>query len=362
MRKEKNLIFIESVKMDGEYCIDINSGVVTNPKGKVITARNREIMEVLQTNYWTRETKNTFTYALYNWFDRTPFSRAETLGELQLAEKLYNMGFTKIEMRANNADIDFINKHSKEFYQWINTFDKDSWEYIRLYDFEDELKRKDFIEFHKNELPFNYENYSRLIEDIYNDNTYRELSDKDKKTFVNLIFKQVLPFYENILYDYSIYLVVHKVKELFTYAEYLEVEVDRKEFFKQYMALKKCYNVSKAEYDRMALEKNQLKHKALAFENDNFEVVIPTTEEQFKKEANAQHNCVYSTYYPRVIDGKTNVVFIRRKDDVNTPYITCEVQNGRIIQYLGRHNSSIRDNLAIEFKILYSEHLRREWV
>ena len=65
MRKEKNLIFIESAKMGGLYCIDINSGVVTNPKGKVITARNREIMEVLQTNYWTRETKNTFTYALY---------------------------------------------------------------------------------------------------------------------------------------------------------------------------------------------------------------------------------------------------------------------------------------------------------
>ena len=126
MRKEKNLIFIESEKMGGLYCIDINSGVVTNPKGKVITARNREIMEVLQTNYWTRETKNTFT-----WFDRTPFGRAESLGELQLAEKLYNMGFTKIEIRANNEDIDFINKHSKEFYQWINTFDKDSFNQSR---------------------------------------------------------------------------------------------------------------------------------------------------------------------------------------------------------------------------------------
>lgn len=361
MRKEKNLVFIESAKMGGLYCIDINSGVVTNPKGKVITARNREIMEVLQTNYWTRETKNTFTYALYNWFDRTPFSRTETLGELQLAEKLYNMGFTKIEIRANNVDIDFINKHSKEFYQWINTFDKDSWEYVSLYDFENELKRKDFIELHKNELPFNYENYTRLIKEIINDSKYKELSNKDKKTFVNLIFKQVLPFYENTLYHYDIYDMISKVRELFIYAEYLEVEVDRKEFFKQYMALKKCYNVSKAEYDKIALEKNQLKHKALAFENDFFEVVIPTTEEQFKKEANAQHNCVYSAYYPRVIDGKTNVVFIRRKDDIDTSYITCEVENGRIRQYLAKHNNSVRDSLAIEFKILYAEHLKEWW-
>lgn len=359
MRKEKNLIFIESEKMGGEYCININNGVVTSPKGKVITVRNKEIMTALQGKKWREN--NTFTNALYNWFDRNPYGRADTLGELQLAEKLYNMGFTKISIKANSEDIDFINQHSKEFFKWIDTFNKDSWEHIPLWDFETSLKKMQFREFHKNDLPSNCENYSRLIEDIYNDSKYRELSDKDKKTFVNLIFKQVLPFYENILYDYSVYSIVHKVKELFIYAEFLEVEVDRKEFFKQYMALKKCYNVSKAEYDRVALEKNQLKHKALAFENDLFEVVIPTKEEQFKEEGKIQHNCVYSAYYPRVIDGKTNVVFIRKKDDVNTPYITCEVQNGRIIQYLGRHNSSIRDNLAIEFKILYAEHLRREW-
>lgn len=83
----------------------------------------------------------------------------------------------------------------------------------------------------------------------------------------------------------------------------------------------------------------------LFFEDENFTVLIPTT----ANEADYQDNCVFRLYYPRVKDCSTHVVFIRKKSDIDTPYITCEVNNcGNIIQYLTRFN---RDDDAKAFKI-----------
>lgn len=104
------------------------------------------------------------------------------------------------------------------------------------------------------------------------------------------------------------------------------------------------------------------KNAPLFFEDDNYTVLIPTTAKEFKKEADYQHNCVFRIYYPQVLDGKTHVVFIRKKSDIDTPYITCEVNNrGIIVQYLGKYNNYVTEKSATEFYTSYQHYLREHF-
>lgn len=112
--------------------------------------------------------------------------------------------------------------------------------------------------------------------------------------------------------------------------------------------------------DKLCLEYQ--KNAPLFFEDENFTILIPTTADEFKKEADYQNNCVFRLYYPRVKDCSTHVVFIRKKSDINTPYITCEVNNcGNIIQYLTRFNRNVADDDAKAFKIAYQEFLHEHF-
>lgn len=96
----------------------------------------------------------------------------------------------------------------------------------------------------------------------------------------------------------------------------------------------------------------------LFYENNNFITIIPTTAKQFEEEANYQQNCVFNAYFPKVQNLKTHIVFIRRKEDTSTPYITCEVSNtGKIVQYLKRFNHNVTDKEALNFRKEYQNYL-----
>ena len=88
---------------------------------------------------------------------------------------------------------------------------------------------------------------------------------------------------------------------------------------------------------------------------------MPTVAKEFEAEANYQQNCVYRVYYPKVLNHKTHIVFIRRKTEPEKPYITCEVNNyGQIAQYLTRFNERVKletDELGFQFKAIYANYL-----
>lgn len=112
--------------------------------------------------------------------------------------------------------------------------------------------------------------------------------------------------------------------------------------------------------DKACLEYQQ--NAPLFFEDKNFTVLIPTTADEFKEEADYQQNCVFRLYYPRVRACSTHVVFIRKKSDINTPYITCEITDcGNIIQYLTRFNHEVEDNDAKAFKVAYQKYLHEHF-
>ena len=96
----------------------------------------------------------------------------------------------------------------------------------------------------------------------------------------------------------------------------------------------------------------------LYFENDTFVVRPLLTKEEFHAEAEAQNNCVERMYMGKVKDGETHVVVVRRKNDPDHSYITCEVNNrGNIIQYRMRFNHRPTSEKDLSFETLYQEHL-----
>ena len=111
-------------------------------------------------------------------------------------------------------------------------------------------------------------------------------------------------------------------------------------------------------YDEMLMKYNNCDW--LRFENESLIVIPLVSRMDFKNEADHQQNCVERLYMREVVTGNTHVVAIRKKSDVTTPYITCEVNtNGRIIQYLGRFNRIPQDASARAFQRQYQEHLAK---
>ena len=158
------------------------------------------------------------------------------------------------------------------------------------------------------------------------------------------------------------YSVARKLTPFYQWCSELDIQPTKSDFFKQYIAVKKNYDMRKKEIEAAKLVANQYAHKsALQFENDEFVAIIPTTAEEFEREGNLQHNCVYTNYLSAVIEGRTNIVFIRRKSAIDKPYITCEVKHGCIWQYLTIYNHSVEDESANAFKELYRNHISNNW-
>lgn len=119
---------------------------------------------------------------------------------------------------------------------------------------------------------------------------------------------------------------------------------------------------------RLALEagsKDYQLNANLAFEDNNFIVLVPTVAKEFEAEANYQQNCVYRAYYPKVLKHETHIVFIRHKTEPEKPYITCEVNNdGKIVQYLTRFNNCVdwqTDELGFQFQSIYGDYLSKNF-
>ena len=164
------------------------------------------------------------------------------------------------------------------------------------------------------------------------------------------------------IYELFGYNTTNKLEDFYNLCQTLGVEPPKDDFCRCYVNFKREYRMRKKELDLAALTRNYAeKRDALTFENEDFMVVIPQTPEDFRREADAQQNCVFSMYLDKVIAGKTHVVFVRRKDAPNASLVTCEVNNGRIWQYLARYNQRPSDPALLAFREAYQTHLDATW-
>lgn len=93
------------------------------------------------------------------------------------------------------------------------------------------------------------------------------------------------------------------------------------------------YNMHKTKYQRDAFVGRVETWKKMEYENDDFDFCVkaPTAPEDLAVEGLQLHHCVRS-YIDRVANGQTTVLFVRKKDDVETPFFTVEVSNDRVIR------------------------------
>ena len=94
-------------------------------------------------------------------------------------------------------------------------------------------------------------------------------------------------------------------------------------------------------------------------ETEHFKVVIPKTLDDIKNESLVQNNCLYNSYLNNYINNEYHIAFIRKKDDVSTPFITVGYWAGENIinldQAHGKNNCYPSDVID---KSVYAEYDR----
>ena len=360
--KEKNFLMIQDSAKTTPYKFDINTGIFYGLREKPIQKYPTGFPTWLRENYYTNKIlflmhcikTSPSRYDIYGNDTNTLNALTQCANLFRIVDKLNSINYCP----RNCYDSDF----SKENLIFIDDNFKDFSKYVRengenafLWDYKRKNEKKIWIKEH-NLIPDDY-----ITTDII-DTLFQYRADYD-----NTKIPYVLHYIRRGLFDWfngynETWSALRKVNSYFDMCEAMEKEPEKGDFFRLYINTYREYQLAKTEIDTKAIQKNLAKHPALAFENDNFKIVIPKDVQDFKTEADAMHNCVYSMYMNRVVNGSTNVVFVRMKNNIDTPFITCEVDNhGRIIQYLASFNRCVHDTDALEFRMAYQRHLLQNW-
>ena len=91
-----------------------------------------------------------------------------------------------------------------------------------------------------------------------------------------------------------------------------------------------------------------------------YEIIAPRQVQDIKDEGVALHHCVAS-YVDRVIQGETNILFLRSKDEPSQSLVTLEVSDGKVTQARGKYNR-VPTEQEQEVISRYENKLRKERV
>ena len=112
--------------------------------------------------------------------------------------------------------------------------------------------------------------------------------------------------------------------------------------------LKKAHDEALSLFNEKQMENLKAKlhqlSKEYEFENNDLCIVVPQSGEDISREGKILHHCV-GRYIERVAAGKTMILFVRRKNDINKPYYTMEWNHNRIIQCRGLKNCDPTDEV-----------------
>lgn len=90
--------------------------------------------------------------------------------------------------------------------------------------------------------------------------------------------------------------------------------------------------------NKLAAKLYDQRKEKFEYADDNFSIVVPEEMNKITKEGVYLHHCV-GGYVNRVAEGRTNILFLRKNDDIEIPFFTIEVSNSNeIIQIHGLYN------------------------
>lgn len=97
----------------------------------------------------------------------------------------------------------------------------------------------------------------------------------------------------------------------------------------------RTYQRLKCQFDEINFSK-RVNHK-MDFRYKDWAVIYPDSTQDIKDEAVQQNNCVAS-YIQSVIDGKCDIVFLRKIGTLNKSLVTVEVRDEKVVQCRGKYN------------------------
>ena len=106
-------------------------------------------------------------------------------------------------------------------------------------------------------------------------------------------------------------------------------------------------------YDRLYRIRARRDAAWYEYSDENYIVVFPKTPDDIFMEALALRNCL-DNYYERHANCQTTIVFLRKKEEPDKPYVAMEVASGRIIQVRAACNMQ-PEPPVIDFVIKYAK-------
>ena len=344
--KDRNIITISLDGVNGNYTLDINTGVYCGIKGNPIkTVPNKSAVRQMF-NRWNNTDTN-LGRAICLMLDHTT-KTSQFVGyveTLQSADKIDAVGLDCKYLY--DDQMIYLAKNIKYLSAWLKNNDKARFEYITFRTWCEYEKVRNSLGNLSNTLT--PEIYHALIR-CKNDLTIEELG--------------VCAYYlgRGKMWEY------HNgyVGNLIQYIEWCRLMEQKpnkvNNFMREYCETKKTYELRKKEFDDKRMALNYAKYsKAWEFEYGDFAVSIPTCGQDIVDEGKNMHHCVGS-YVDRVVSGSTYICFIRRKDTPNECYITCQVKtNGKIGQYFLAYDRYISSEEDIAFQTAFQNHLYEVW-
>lgn len=322
--KNKNLIFVPVGK--SQYVIDLNTGVVLGLNGQPLKTKSKILISQLS-NIDNYECKGYLAHKIVgNVSLFLVYLQSNCREVYNIYEQLDNIGFNLSENYNSYRFIDFVKDNLSELTKLKFKHNTNDIDYLvnilKNRDIED-LREKYHIDNEINcDVVRTYQEKGKNL-DLINEWYYFSNSD-----FSLVKYEEYLKLNDNKPYTYS------------------------KNIFKDYVINKKVFNDTKDIKLNQRLEKLANNLKCLGYNNNEYAVLIPQSAEDFRNESDKMHNCVERCYMENHSFGKTIIVFIRKVNEINKPYITCEIDVNtlQIRQALRSHNNycSVFDKAFLE--------------
>ena len=359
INRDKNYISFLADGKNKPYVFDINTGILYSIQSKPLKRLPPKFKTCVHyysgTNNMVFALMDRIIYDPYQYSENWSFNLslfAENAELFRTADKLSSLGYVcKNRADVNKNNLTIVNENFKAFAKYFNDNKKNS-----VSSFVHEMypliwAKKHNVE--ENEI-FTLDVIRTLI------NSY--FTEEQTDYIIRCMCRGVCYFFINKDGGFDYRSMLDRFKKYFDMCAQMDLPYE-KDFFRSYINANRMYQIHKMHLDNKAIV-NNYKNRNLLFEDENFTVVIPQTVDDFKKEATHQNNCVYSCYLREVVNHRTNVVFIRRKENIEDSYITCEVSNnGNIRQFLLKYNTPVKkDTPEKEFYHKYAQWLKENWV
>jgi hypothetical protein len=131
------------------------------------------------------------------------------------------------------------------------------------------------------------------------------------------------------------------------YVDYLETQYQmygkiKTKYPENWLTEKHIMNVKHEEWSQLKSNQEYGLHQeklieTAGYENKEYKVVVPITNVDILDEAEQQQHCVAS-YIDKITKGETNILFIRKKENLEASLLTVELRDGVICQVRGFQN------------------------